>query len=359
MLWWTPGHRRVPALLMMIVGLLAASVTELAAGPGSSGGGAPGEPAWRGLVLVLSPQGEEDELTRDALVRISGELGAALFQVVSRPINPGVELMAQVETAGNDLDPVAAFAIVRDPGEGAGGIAVWVSNRMTRMTTVQHVRLRSGNVDRAATQLAVETVELVRATIVGLRPEPPAPPPSSADPGAGATGAPLGLAVGVGLFHDFDSLPSSWAPSLALSYGSPEHLELRLSAVGLGAGSEVTLADGTGARLQRQFLSVGGLRRFRAARRVQLLVSAAGGLHHLGAEGTGAPASRQHGRSAFAALLSAGMGGALALGPHLALTAEAEALFLWPTATVQVGAVEAARLHRPSLFAHGSLLATF
>jgi len=43
----------------------------------------------------------------------------------------------------------------------------------------------------------------------------------------------------------------------------------------------------------------------------------------------------------------------------LALTVEAEALLLWPTATVQVGAVEAARLRRPALFAHGSLLATF
>ena len=346
---------------MMIVGVLAASVSELAAGPGLSTTGAV-EPAWRGVVLVLSPRGEEDELMRDAMVRISGELGAALFQVVSRPIDADVGLMAQVETAGNDLDPVAAFAIVRDPGEGAGGIAVWVSNRMTRMTTVQHVKLRLGDVDRAATQLAVEAVELVRATIVGLRPEPPAAAPeagSAKDAKGGALTPGFGLAVGVGLFDDFDSVPSSWAPALALSYGRPGGLELRLSAVGLGPGTDVTLADGTGARLQRQLLSLGGLRRFWADRRLQLLLSAAGGLHHLGADGTGAPADRRHSRSAFSALLSAGIGGALALGPHLALTAEAEALFLWPTATVQVGTVDVARLHRPALFAHGSLLATF
>jgi hypothetical protein len=294
------------------------------------------------------------------MVRISGELGAALFQVVSRPIDPGVDLMAQVETAGNDLDPVAAFAIVRDPGEGAGGIAVWVSNRITRMTTVQHVKLRLGDVDRAATQLAVEAVELVRATIVGLRPEPPAPAPAPAlAAGARAPESRFGLAVGVGLFHDFDSVPSSWAPALALTYGRPGSLELRLSAVGLGPGTDVSVADGTGARLQRQLLAAGGLRRFRADRRVQFLLSAAGGLHHLGADGTGAPAERRHSRSAYSALLSAGVGGALALGPHLALTVEGEALFLWPTATVQVGAAEVARLHRPAVFAHGSLLATF
>lgn len=357
----TPGPPRLPALLMMIVAVLAASVSELAAGPGLSTTGAV-EPAWRGVVLVLSPRGEEDELMRDAMVRISGELGAALFQVVRRPIDPGVELMAQVETAGDDLDPVAAFAIVRDPGEGAGRIAVWVSNRMTRMTTVQHVKLRLGDVDRAATQLAVEAVELVRATIVGLRPEPPGTAAElalAAGANGGATAPRFGLAVGAGLFHDFDSVPSSWAPVLALSYGRPDSLELRLTAVGLGPGTDLTIADGTGARLQRQLLSVGGLRRFGADRRVQFLLSGAGGLHHLGADGTGAPADRRHNRSAFSALLSAGVGGALALGPHLALTAEAEALFLWPTATVQVGAVDVARLHRPAVFAHGSLLATF
>ena len=161
------------------------------------------------------------------------------------------------------------------------------------------------------------------------------------------------------MFHDFGSVRSSWAPALGLSYGRPDRLELRLSAVGLGPGTDVTLADGTGARLQRQLLSLGGLRRFRVDRRVQFLLSAAGGFHHLAADGTGAPADRQHSRSSFSALLSAGVGGVLALGPRLALTAEAEALFLWPTATVQVGTVDAARLHQPALFAHGGLLATF
>jgi hypothetical protein len=163
----------------------------------------------------------------------------------------------------------------------------------------------------------------------------------------------------LGLFHDFDTVPSSWAPALALTYGRSDRFELRLSAVGLGPGTEIPVADGTGARLQRQLVSVGVMRRFRADRRLQFLLSAAGGTHHLSADGTGAPIARQHSRSSYSALLSAGAGAALALGPHLALTAEADALFLWPTATVQVGAADVARLHRPALFAHGGLLATF
>jgi hypothetical protein len=364
MVSWTPGQPVLPALLMMTVvagGL--ASVSDLAAQPGASR--ARVAPAWRGVVLVLSPEGEQDELTRDALVRISGELGAALFQVVSRPVDPAVDLMVQVETVGADLGPVAAFAIVRDANEGAGGIAVWVSNRMTRMTTVQHVRLSAGAADRAATQLAVETVELLRANIVGVKPEP-APSATAATglsglfAGEAGAGAPrFGLAVGVGLFHDLGSVPASWAPAVALSYGRPDRLELRLLAIGLGPGTEVTIADGSGARLQRQLLSVGAVHWFRSDRRIQFLLSAAGGGHRLGADGTGAPADREHSRSAFSAVLSAGGGGAWALGPHLALTVEAEGLFLWPTATVRVGSSDAGHLHRPSVFAHGSLRATF
>jgi hypothetical protein len=352
----------LPALVMIAAGVLA-SVSELVARPGSPEDGA--TPAWRGVVLLLSPQGEEDELTRDALVRISGELGAALFRVVRRHVVPDVDLMSQVETSGSDLAPVAAFAIVRDPGAGVGGIAVWVSNRMTRMTTVQHVRLRSADVDRAATQLAVETVELVRANIVGLRPEPPAPVTAvggGAESGGAAddpTAPRLGVGVGVGVIDDFGGGPASWAPALALSYGRPDGVQVRLSAVGLGPGNDVVSVDGTGARLQRQLLSLGVLRRFRAVRRVQLLLSAAAGAHRLAAEGIGAPADRTHDRSAYSALLSAGAGGALALGPHLALTAEAEAMMLWPTATVAVGVRDVARLRRPALFAHGGLLATF
>ena len=360
----------LPALVMIAAGVLA-SVSELLARPGSPGDSA--APAWRGVVLVLSPEGEEDELTRDALVRISGELGAALFQVVRRRVASDVDLMSQVETTGRDLSPVAAFAIVRDPGAGAGGIAVWVSNRITRMTTVQHVRLRSGDVDRAATQLAVETVELVRANIVGLRPEPtePATPGARAQGGIDAGGerggdmsgdpaAPrLGVAVGVGLLHDFGGVPASWSPALALSYGRLDGPQVRLSAVGLGPGNDVMSGDGTGARLQRQLLSLGVVRGFHVHRRVQLLLSAAAGVHRLAAEGIGAAADRLHDRSAYSALLSAGAGGALALGPHLALTAEAEAMMLWTTATVSVGVNEVARLRRPALFAHGSLLATF
>jgi hypothetical protein len=327
---WTPAHRMLAALVIIAAGVLA-SVSELAAGPG-----APGDrsvPAWRGVVLVLSPEGEQDDL------------------------------MLQVETAGSDLDPVAAFAIVRDPGAGAGGIAVWVSNRLSRMTTVQHVRLRSADADRAATQLAVETVELVRANIVGLRPEPASAAKSKGSPDLtpdrGAAGPRLGVAIGVAVFDDFGGVPASWAPTLALSYGASDRLELRLTAVGLGPGTDVTTGDGTGARLQRQLWSAGVLRRFRTDRSVQFMLSAAVGAHRLSADGTGAPPDRQHSLSSYAAALSVGAGAGVSLAPHLALTVETEALGLSSTAKVVVSSSDVGRLNRAALFVHGGLLATF
>ena len=318
---------------------------------------------WRGLVLVLSPPAE-DELTRNATLRIAGEFGAALFQVVTRPLEPGADMMMQLERAGSDLSPVAAFALVRDPDEGSAGVVVWVSNRMTRTTTVQRVQIRSGNGDRAAAQLAVETVDFLRASLPGLWPL------DLSGSGRGAAGATfdgsaasayarLRLAVGAGLFAGFDSVPASWAPEVALTYGRVDAVGVRVTLAGLGPGASLSAADGTGARLDRALLTLGLVRLFRADRRVQPLLSAAVGVHHLGVQGTGAPAAREHDGSAFSALISAGGGLAVALGSHMALTAEAEGLLTWPSVVVRTDDMDLAHLNRPSIFAHAGMLATF
>jgi hypothetical protein len=365
-----PGpHGKAPAVV--IASLLAVMSTPVVALAAS---GAP-QPAWRGLVLVLSPAADDD-LTRNAMVRIVGEFGAALFQVVMRPVDPNVDLMTQLEKAGSDLSPIAplaAFAIVRDPDEGAAGVAVWVSNRMTRTTTVQRVQIRADNIDRAAAQLAVETVDLVRASVSGLWPMLS----SSSRKGANANGPRLAssaadssgdgsaaaarfrLGVGVGIFASFDSLPVSWAPEATLSYGHPDHIELRLALAGLSTGSDVSQGDGSGARLQRAASSIGLVRLFRFERTIQPLLSAAAGVHYVSAQGIGTSSEREHRTSAFSALLSAGGGIAVMLGSHLALTTEVDGLLIFPSVIVQVGTAAAAHLQGLSIFAHAGLLATF
>src|SRR4051794_20878992 len=84
------------------------------------------EPAWRGLVVVLVPP-VEDDVTRNALARISGELAAAPFKTITTPIDPDSDVMAQVESAGNDQSATAAFAIVRDRDPGSSHVTIWVS----------------------------------------------------------------------------------------------------------------------------------------------------------------------------------------------------------------------------------------
>ena len=232
---------------------------------------------------------------------------------------------------------------------------------------MQRVQIRAENVERAAAQLAVETVDLVRVSVAGLWPilssrkAGTGDIPSTGGRGAGAStgGARVRLGMGVALFQTFDTVPSSWVPQLALTYGRPDHIELRADLAGLGSGSEVMAGGGLGARLQRAVLAVGVLRFFRAERMVQPLLSATIGVHRLGVQGTGAPDARGHDRAAFSALVSAGGGLALMLGSHVALTAEADALFLLPSVVVRVGDVDAARLDRTSVLGHAGLLATF
>ena len=119
--------------------------------------------------MVLVPP-IDDDVTRNALARVSGELAAAPFKTITRPIEPDRDVMAQIETAGSEQSATAAFALVRDREPGSSRVTIWVSNRISGTTTMQRMQVEGGDVDRAAARLAVETVELVRASLAGLWP---------------------------------------------------------------------------------------------------------------------------------------------------------------------------------------------
>src|ERR1041384_8120327 len=123
--------------------------------------------AWRGLVVVLVPP-VDDAVTRNALARISGELAAAPFKTITAAIDPDRDVMAQVESAGSDQSATAALAIGRDREPGSTRVTIWVSNRISGTMTMERMQVEGGDVDRAAARLAVESVELVRASLAGL-----------------------------------------------------------------------------------------------------------------------------------------------------------------------------------------------
>jgi hypothetical protein len=317
------------------------------------------EPQWRGLVVVLVPP-IDDDVTRNALARITGELAAAPFKTVTAPIDPDADVMAQVETAGAEQSATAAFALVRDRVPGSGRVTIWVSNRVSGTTTMQKMQVEGGDVDRAAARLAVETVELVRASLAGLWPSPaqivekqPAPRPPR-----------LRLAVAIGQVRDFADAPAFWSPQIAATYGNPGRLGVRLSASGLGPGVSVSTGMGS-AHLDRGMVTLGLVHSFRAEHVVQPMLGLAAGFHYLSAHGS-APSSSVPSSSLpaydvgkFSALATVSAGVAVALGPRVAIVVEGDLLVMTPTVAIQIVDTTVAKIDNPSLFTHAGLLASF
>jgi len=318
------------------------------------------EPQWRGLVVVLTPP-ISDDVTRNALARITGELAAAPFKTVTAPIDADADVMAQVETAGAEQSATAAFALVRDRDPASRRVTIWVSNRVSGTTTMQRMQVEGGDVDRAAARLAVETVELVRASLAGLWPSPPVenvekqPPPRPSR---------LRLAVAIGQVRDFSDAPAFWSPQIAATYGNPARLGVRLSASGLGPGVSVSTGMGS-AHLDRGMVTLGLVHSFRGEQVVQPMLGLAAGVHYLSAHGS-APSSSAPSSSLpafdvgqFSALASVSAGVAVALGPRVAIVVEGDLLVMTPTVAIEIVDTRVTKIHNPSLFTHAGLLASF
>jgi hypothetical protein len=317
-------------------------------------------PHWRGRVVVLVPP-IEDDVMRNALARISGELAAAPFKTITAPIDPDSDIMAQIESAGNDRAATAAFAIVRDRDPGSGRVTVWVSNRISGITTVERMHVEGGNVDRAAARLAVETVELVRASLAELWPSPPLSTsrPVIVEQPTGLRRARFTLAVGFGRLADLGGAPGFWAPQITAAYGRAGGFGVRVSASGSASGADVSTDMGS-ARIRRGMLTIGAIRTFRADRTVQPLIGLGAGVQRLSADGTAlAPERGAYNRTAITGLATASAGVALALGARFAAFVEADLLLSWSQVDIRLAGTDVAIFDRPSLYTHAGLLATF
>ncbi len=337
--------------------LMAIALAEAAVAPPAS---PQPTPHWRGRVVVLVPP-IEDDVMRNALARISGELAAAPFKTITAPIDPDSDVMAQIESAGNDRAATAAFAIVRDRDPGSGRVTVWVSNRVSGITTVERMHVEGGNVDRAAARLAVESVELVRASLAELWPSPPVSTskPAIVEAPRVAHRARFTLAVGFGRLADLGGAPGFWAPEISAAYGRTGGFGVRVSATGPVSAAEVSTDMGS-ARLRRDMLTVGAIRTFRADRTVQPLIGLGAGVQRLSADGTAvSPPQGAYDRSAITGLATASAGVALALGARFAAFVEADLLLSWSRVYIRLAGTDVATFDRPSLYTHAGLLATF
>src|SRR5204863_6431997 len=244
-------------------------------------------PPWRGLVVVLvSPT--DDDVTRNALARITGELAAAPFRTITLPIDPDSDVLSQIERAGDEQSATAAFAIVRDRDPGSGRVTIWVSSRVTGTTTIRRMSVEGGYVDRSATRLAVESVELIRASLAGLWPSPPVPRPPETFTPAAPPGPRIAVALSVGRMTDFGNAPAFWAPQLAASWGRPDGIGGRVTASGFGPGADVSSEMGS-VHIGRSIGTLGLVRSLRSDRTVQPTFGIAAGVQRLAVHGTSPP----------------------------------------------------------------------
>jgi hypothetical protein len=312
------------------------------------------------LVILLRPP-SIDELTREALSRITGELAAARFRVIIFPLDTGVDPIEQVETVGRDLDPVAAFALVRGTAASAGSVDLWVSDRLAQRTTIQRMHVQDGDVSRAAEVLAVESVEQIRVSMADLWPRPvPAPAAPRAAPSADAEPARASLGLGMGVLQDFRSGSPNpqWAPVARLAYGRPGGFALALALSGLGPASDLVEDAGT-AQVRRATGWLAVVRSFRPGRVLQPFLSLGGGVDYLRAQGSAPDPTRAHTRLSWSALAAVGGGLAVAVAPHVALVLEVEGMMFWPPVVVRIGGQDAAPFDHPSVLVDAGLHATF
>jgi hypothetical protein len=313
-------------------------------------------PSWRGLVVVLvSPS--DDDVTRNTLARITGELAAAPFRTITLPIDPDSDVLSQIERASNEQSATAAFAIVRDGDPGSNSVTIWVSSRVTGTTTIRRMPVQGGDVDRSATHLAVESVELIRASLAGLWPSPPAAKPPETYTCAPPPGPRVAVALSVGRITDFGDAPAFWAPQLAASWGRPDGIGARLTASGFGPGADVS-SDVGSVHVARAIATLGLVRSLRSDRTLQPIFGIAAGVQRLAVHGTSPPELARD-SSAFSALGMASVGMAVALGQRVAAVVEADATIVWPASKVRIAGGDVAIFDGPSLFTHLGLRATF
>lgn len=191
---------------------------------------------------------------------------------------------------------------------------------------------------------------------------PPPPPVIAAEPAppTAPTDLHIDVTLGVGVTRDLSDSPAFVSPRLAVTLSRASRFGLRLAAVGLGPGAEVSRPEGS-AQLDRLLLTLEVLRIFRVGRRVQPMVAAGVGWQDLRVKGTStmpslAPAHDGH---ASAAVFVAGGGAAFALTERLSAIVEVETLLYRPVLNVQIASAQAARFGGVAVFTHGGLLARF
>jgi hypothetical protein len=326
-----------------------------------------------------------------ATSRVQGELHAAGFNVMVLALR-GDDARSEVETAGKEYKPIAAFAIFVQPPAGPGAAAVaeiWISDRIHQRTVIQHMLLRSTHSDRGSEILAVRAVDLLKASLAELwLPRPAQPPTTStakaalaASPDASAPEAPgvvgdpeggspqeqgpsrartpfgagLGLEAGFGMLENFWTADPMLAPVAWVSYGLASGIGMRAGFSGLGPSLKETTGAGA-ATIEAQLATLEATKTWWATSPMVPFFSAGVGTLHVKVTGAAAPPYYVVGGDAWSFLAVAGAGLCVPLTPWLALVAEMRGLLAWPPIVVRIAGDPVYRLGEPSMLMSAGMM---
>jgi hypothetical protein len=348
----------MPILAPILISLLAIAGNDMDSNAPQSRS-LPVAPLSRGLVIVLRPS-DVDELTRTALARVTGELTAAEFQTTFVSLDPSQDPTTQVETVAPESRAVAAFAIAPIGDPHGHTIAIWVSDRVGRRTSILRMAIQGDDISHDAAVLAVNAIELIRVSLAGLWPAPPPAAPNHDRVAKPSQRPQVTLGLGITAQQDIALQWPQLMGSLMAMVTWPRGLGIRAEVSGLGPALALQGYDGT-ATVYRQHASLGLAWTFLRRTRVKSFIVVSGGVAHLSGEGATNDPARAIPRSASAwsALGAVGIAAALRLSDRFWLAAEMDCIANLPPLVIRIAGTDKKQFSYPGVLGNVGLQVVF
>jgi len=306
----------------------------------------------RGETVALASPKAADDVVSEITTRLRAELEAAGFDVEELGTEPNADPEQPVSTTGLPRAPRATVAVTGE--DGVASVDIWFSDPKTRELAVRHVETPPVARQRAASVLAVRTVELLRATLLGpgASPAPPAPRAAPTPDVAAAREQRrlrLGGEVGAAMLSGGRGISASFAPLLRFQIGA-RTWGGRANVIAPAYGGEAS-ASGGKATLRQEQLSLDATATWPAEGPISFVGSAGGGVYHWHVGGEAVAPNVGHDAERWGAVADVGAGASLRFGAHVGLLLDAHALWLAPPLIVRVVGAEAGQSGQPMLCA--------
>jgi len=282
------------------------------------------------VTVVIGEPANPSGAMAETVVRVRGELLAAGFavEIVDATLPDGIASRSSLERLAEPRAADAVVALVGDSASPPTSVQVWAIDKVTGRSVMSSLPFEVRSV-RSQETLAIRAIELLRSSFLeidltanGRRKDSTLPPPPAVDRPAeleGPASRPerIGVALGGAGVTGFDRIGSYLSPLAELCVALGARFVIVATASGFGTRPSVAAALGS-AQVSQEFVTLGGVIRFRDARRVRpFLTLSAGGLH-TSVEGRAADAINQgRDQATWSFLLDGGAGATVPLRDRL------------------------------------------